>query len=412
MGGCLGTVVLFFAFPKVLPYLKIKTGKDIGLIGKYTVESLPTSVLLTISSGLTSIDDDGSVHPELASSWEISPDYREYIFTLETNLVWDDNKPFLAKDVNYNFSDVATTPLGTNTIKFTLKEPFAPFLSVVSKPIFKKNLIGVGKEKIASLKLNGQVIEKMNFKNGSSLRFYPNEKSAKLAFQLGEIQEIQGIANPQQLENWKNVKITPEINYHQFVGIFFDTANPALNSKSLRQALAYAVKDRWEPAALSPISIKSWTYNKDVKPYNYDLANAKTLFKKAVGEDNHSMSSITLSTIPSLLSTAENIKADWEQLGLETKIKVINNFEEGFEALLVTQDIPSDPDQYTLWHSTQPNNISKYNNPKVDKLLEEGRKTHKQEERKEIYLDFQKTIVEDLPAIFLYYPTSYNISRK
>jgi ABC-type transport system substrate-binding protein len=62
----------------------------------------------------------------------------------------------------------------------------------------------------------------------------------------------------------------------------------------------------------------------------------------------------------------------------------------------------SDPDQYLFWHSTQTKtNLTQTNNPKIDKLLEEGRQTFDQQERKKIYQEFQKILLEECPAIFL-----------
>jgi len=48
---------------------------------------------------------------------------------------------------------------------------------------------------------------------------------------------------------------------------------------------------------------------------------------------------------------------------------------------------------------------------KIDKLLEDGRTTIDQKERRLIYFDFQKSLLEELPAIFLYFPNRYQVSR-
>ena len=48
---------------------------------------------------------------------------------------------------------------------------------------------------------------------------------------------------------------------------------------------------------------------------------------------------------------------------------------------------------------------------KIDKLLESGRKESDQEKREKIYFDFQRYLVEDAPAVFLFHPTTYTISR-
>ena len=74
--------------------------------------------------------------------------------------------------------------------------------------------------------------------------------------------------------------------------------------------------------------------------------------------------------------------------------------------------MPQDVDQYALWHSDQPNNITRYVNLRVDKLLEDGRKEMDLEKRKLIYADFQKFIQADPPASFLFFPYIYNVTRK
>jgi len=76
-------------------------------------------------------------------------------------------------------------------------------------------------------------------------------------------------------------------------------------------------------------------------------------------------------------------------------------------------EIPKDVDQYPLWHSTQSDtNMSKFSNFRIDKLLEEGRVELDTDERRKIYLDFQRFLLEEAPAAFLYHPRYYSITRK
>jgi len=100
-------------------------------------------------------------------------------------------------------------------------------------------------------------------------------------------------------------------------------------------------------------------------------------------------------------------------VGVNINLQVISTIPTDFQAFLAIFDIPDDPDQYSIWHSTQTStNITRYEDPRVDKLLEDGRSQIDLESRKKIYLDFQRFLVEDSPAAFLYYPTIYSISRK
>lgn len=399
--------------------LKQERIEKIGLVGKFTLNELPLEVQKLISDGLTEINPDGSPQPSLAASWEIKNDDKEYLFTLKDDLFWQDGKPVSAAEVDLRFSDVATSVISQKAIKFQLKEPFSPFPVVASRPIFKKGLIGTGDYKVKSIKRNGEIVEKLvlipakdKTKAKKIFRFYPTEETARIGFKLGEVNQLEEIVLPGDLLGWKNVRVTEEVKENRFVAVYFNTDYSQLGDKSTRQALAYAIKKKAENRALNSFNPASWAYNKDVKPYEYDLENAKKLLVSSNnGETKEPLKEIELSTFSSLLPVAEEIKKDWESLGVSTKIKVVSFPSENFQALLATQEIPPDPDQYLFWHSTQNTNISHYKSPKIDKLLEDGRKNLSQEERKTIYFDFQRFLVEDTPAVFLFHPTVYNLSK-
>ena len=414
LGFLLG-LLSYWAIPKIYKKFFFYQVERIGYVGKFTYENLPLEIQEKISMGLTTISPDGRVLPRLAQSWEINKEGKEYIFTLKDNLFWQDGKPLKAQDINYKFSDVTTKVLDEKRIKFELKEPFSPFLSVVSQPIFKKGMVGVGEYKVKKIKRSGTTIHQIylaSLKERKKLifKFYPTEEALKTALKLGEIDTAMEITQPGELSSWPGVKITPEVKYNRFIALFFNTQNPKFSEKPFRQALAYAIQKKWSYRALTPINPYSWAYNPNVKPYNFDLENAKKLLEKTK-TNGEKTKEIELSTISSLIQTAEQIKKDWENLGIECKIKIINNLDEPFEVILASQEIPPDPDQYIFWHSTQDLNITRYKNPKIDKLLEEGRKTFDETKRKEIYLDFQKSLVEEAPAIFLYHPVVYTVRK-
>jgi len=408
-------VLSFFFIPKLLFLILRPNEQKIGLVGRFTTDDLPFLVQNKLSRGLTKISDNGEVEPDLAESWEILNGGRQYIFNLKDNLYWQDGQPIIASDINYHFNDVTMAPINNKQLRFDLKEPYSPFPAIVSRPVFTKNLIGAGDYRIRNTNLNGHYLEKLTLtntkdKNAPQLtyRFYPTETAGRTAFKLGEIDQIYELSLLGDLEKWHNFKSEPVIKYNRFVAIFLNNQFSPLDNKSIRQALAYAVQKRWQPRALSSINPQNWAYNSTVKPYPYDLVNAQQLLKKG---DTTAFTEIELSTIPSLLDVAEQIKKDWSLLGIETKIKVISSLDPNYQALLAVEETPIDPDQYILWHSTQETNISHYKSPKVDKLLEDGRKILNLEERKQIYQDFQRFLIEDSPVIFLYHPTLYTITR-
>lgn len=371
-----------------------------------------------IGDGLTSINENGTVEPNLAASWESVDKGKTWAFRLKDGVVWQDGKPVVSRDVVYGFSDVAIERPDDKTIIFQLQNPFSPFPSVVARPTFRKGLLGTGQWKVTRATISGNYVQQLVLVNKNRdkkiYKFYPTEDRAKLAFKLGAVDILLGIFNPQPFESWKTVELKGESNTNQYVAVFFNTEDKLLSDKSLRQALAYAINKEEFGAtrAYGPLSPNSWAYNPQVKPYNYDAARAKELIDELDSELKENLS-VKLVSTASLLSAAEKIAKSWEAVGVKTQLQVSSAVPSEYQALLAIYDIPQDPDQYAIWHSTQgTTNISNYKNPRIDKLLEDGRAELNMEERKKIYLDFQRFLVEDSPAAFLYHPVSYAVTRK
>ncbi len=407
--------ILRFAIPSILTNRPLR----IGITGRFTASSLPNTILEMIGDGLTKLDENGTVEPALAASWDSPDKGKTWTFTLKDNLTWQDGKKVTSAGILYQFSDVTIERTNDKSITFKLQTPYSAFPSVVSKPTFKSGLLGTGEYKVTKISLNGSVIEQLNLeKEGGGrvvYKFYPTEEKTKLALELGLVDRISGIFDPKPFDTWKKLKITESSNTGEFVGVFFNTQDQLLAEKDLRQALSYAIdKEKLNgQRAISPISIDSWAYNPQVKHYDYDLAKAKTMIKEYMDSSNISEISITLATTPVLLNTAEAIAKNWGEAGIGVNLQVITQVPSDYQAFLAIFDMPSDPDQYSMWHSTQTtSNITHYQNPRIDKLLEDGRSETNTEDRKKIYLDFQRFLVEDSPAAFLYYPTTYIIGRK
>jgi peptide/nickel transport system substrate-binding protein len=331
--------------------------------------------------------------------------------------MWQDEKPLVSKNLTYEFSDATITYPDDQTVSFALESPYAAFPSVVARPVFKKGLLGIGEWKVKKLSLVGDYVDKISLINidGEKIiyKFYPNEERVKLAFELGEVDEIADLLDPNPLITWRRINTEKSVNRGEYVAVFFNTGDKLLADKTLRQALSYATKkdNLGEERAISPISADSWAYNPQVKPYNYDPAKAKTMIN-AMSQEVKNNLNITLTTSPLLLPKAELIQKDWQEVGVKVTIQVMTNVPTDYQAFLAIFDIPDDPDQYSAWHSTQTQtNITRYNSPRIDKLLEDGRTTLDPNTRKQVYFDFQRFLLEDSPAMFLYYPTNYTFKR-
>jgi len=403
---------LFLIFGIFISKSLLTKTEKIGLVGKYTTEEIPKEILNLISNGLTKIDETGVVYPSIAKSWETSDGGKTWIFTLDENISWQNKEKLDSSSLNYQFSDAKTEKPDSKTIKFILETPFSAFPSIVSKPAFKKGLLGTGEWKVTKISVIGGYVNKLTLmdskKNKKVFIFYPSEERLKLGYKLGEIDIAENLYSPNPFDSWKTAEIIAKTSQSHFVGLFFNTQEGFLSEKNNRQALNYAIDKTNLPGerALGSLSQNSWAYNPQVKPYEKDIEKAKELLGEAKDIN------LTIHTSNNLLSVAENIKKQWEEINVKTDIQVITSLNQNYQILLATVDIPKDPDQYALWHSTQPTNISKYQNARIDKLLEDGRSQIDINERKKVYLDFQRYLVEDSPAVFLYHPIFYNVYRK
>lgn len=417
--GILAGIAIFFVLRFVLPLVSESSATKVGLTGRYTPSTLPASILEMVGQGLTKIGKDGSPEPDLASSWETPDGGKTWIFTLRNDAIWQDGKKVTSTAINYQFSDVTINRPNDTTIEFKLQNAYSPFPAVVSRPVFKKGLLGTGEWEVKNLSLAGSYVDQVTIekKSGEKIiyKFYPTEEDTKLAFEMGQVDEIKDVIDSAPLNSWPKIKIAKSINTGEYVAIFFNTQDKLLSDKNLRQALSYAInKDKLgDLRAISPISIDSWAYNPQVKPYNYDLEKAKSMIDDIKKNQKSDEIKINLTTPPILYTQAESVAKDWEACGVSVNLQVLANIPSDYQSLLAIFDIPDDPDQYSIWHSTQTaTNVTHYSNPRIDKLLEDGRSEISMEDRKKTYFDFQRYLVEDSPAVFLYYPTTYTINRK
>lgn len=391
----------------------------IGLIGTYQEYDLPREVTELLSKGLVEASSDGRIKPNLVSGWEANNEATQFKFKLKDNLKWSDNTNIKASDLEFSIPNTTVSYPDDKTIQFDLKESYSPLPSLLVKPVFKKGThLGIGPYHIAKIEKSRIFITKITLESKNSdlpsvsVRFYPNEKVALTGFSLGEVQTIFGISNPKALMGNSLIKLKQKIDYSKIVTVLFQTTDPLLRVRSLRQALSFeAPKIEGEEIADNPYPPSLWAYNSDSKKYLSNPEEAEAALERAKsqfsGDQIHG--ELILTTTPNLEDVGKTLVKAWKELGFNAKLRVESGIPQNFQALLITQSIPVDPDQYFLWHATQTKtNLTKYDSKRVDKDLEDGRKTITEEDRKTKYFDFQKTLLEDAPAIFLYFP-KYNI---
>jgi peptide/nickel transport system substrate-binding protein len=347
---------------------------------------------------------------------------------LKSNLKWHDGSPVLSKDLAYNLPDVTIDRPDDRTLIFTLKDSFAPFPTLLTGPLIKitpnDEVLGVGEYRLAkaeyhqtqylySIELRSEKRNPQTIK----IKFFPTEQDAETAFKLGQIQGMQ-LSSLNNLTGWNNAIFYEKVMPKRFVGVFFNYNDTLVGGKNaqLRQALSYAIPDSEEGQPFKgPFPQGSWAESQSDNKYRNNMDKAKELLDKykAANKGSSVDLSITLTTLTPYKKTADTIASAWNELGIKTDVAQIDKIPEAFQVLVVAQEIPSDPDQYSLWHSTQKQtNITGYTNVRVDKDLEDARKTVDLNVRKQKYADFEKQIIDDLPVIYLYQPYSTYVLNK
>lgn len=397
----------------------------IGLIGAYDETNLPDEITKKITNSLLYLNDKGEYMPALANQWEITDNGLIYKFYIKKDLTWNDGQTFTAKDINFKFKDIETVISDPYIIEFRLKKPLPIFLNYLIKPVLKSSLVGVaGFYKVGQYNIkNGNLtsillIPSKNHSSRVTYRFYQNEKQLISAYKLGEINEMtvyrRSLADT--FNSWPSTSIIKSTDYSKLLTLFININKPLLKEKEIRSAIALSIdrklleNDGYE--ANGPIPPVSWAHNPELKKNVFDKEAAIDIVKKY--QTVTKSAELTINTFFEYSDIADQVGDFLSGINLSTQINVGPNFDVNkYDLFLAFWNVPSDPDQYYFWHSTQTkSNISHYNNVKIDKLLEDGRNTSKLDERKKIYLEFQKVIVDDNPAIFLYYPYVYTIKRK
>lgn len=416
-------IVLIFTLTFILQYkFKLFSSSDtisIGLIGTYQEHDLPVEVTRLLSSGLVKSGENGRMKADAALEWETNNDATVFKFRLKKDLKWIDGSAIKASELDLSLAGAEISYLDDSTIQFKLKESYAPLPSLLLKPVFKKNtLLGIGPYKLERIEKSRIFITKLYLSPKEKgfpkvvVRFYPNEKTAVSGFKLGEVQALFGVSSTGGLLDNSLIAAKRLTDYSKFVALLYNTKDNVLSNRSLRQALSYsAPKIESEVISQSPIPPVSWGYLNEGKNYLDNLEEANSAIQRAKSsiKSEDLDKEIVITSTPQLNEVGKRVAEAWGRLGLKSNLKIESGIPQNFQIMLITQSIPADPDQYFLWHSTQEKtNLSKYSSARVDKSLEDGRKAIKEEERLVRYQDFQRTLLEDAPATFLYFP-KYNI---
>lgn len=219
----------------------------------------------------------------------------------------------------------------------------------------------------------------------------------------------------------------------------FNLKRAPFDDARVRRAIAYAI-DRQEivdgvllglgEAIATPYKPGTYWVNDNIRVRPFDAAKAKALLAEAGWTDSNaddvmdkdgrdlSFTILTNNGNKQRADTATIIQQRLKAVGIGVKVRLvewsafIENFinKRDFDAVILGWSLSPEPDQYSIWHSSQTGprqfNFLSYNNPKVDEALIAATRTFERAERKVFYDVVQQQIHNDVPVVFLYAPYS------
>jgi peptide/nickel transport system substrate-binding protein len=418
---------LIFTLSPQKSYTHGFVGQPKSLLPNETVTENDKTVSQLLFRGLFKYDKEGDIVSDLADSYDISDDGLSYTVYLKKGQRWSNNQEITADDLLYSaftsdsLKEIATDKIDRYTIRYTLPNKYSPFLSILTMGVTpslhtnnKLEPISSGPYKVVRVKKEGPVIKEVvlqaidrNFRIGKlSFRYYEDSNQLITSQKLGE---VDGFVSNESIE-WPNLNQTEYYQKDIYYSLIFNTKNKSV-TKEIRKKLYEAtpidqISEERGLAANGPISESQYT-SKTVKypAYNESLTDKLNLKLKLVIPDTAEHK-----------RTGEIIKESWRKLGVEVELVPTNvdSIEQDivpardFDVLLYGQEVSRDPDRYALWHSTRSQapglNLAGFENLRADRALEEGRNALVDDEREKHYEIFQESMIENLPAIFLYHP--------
>lgn len=348
--------------------------------------------------------------------------------------------------------------LDNHTIKFTLEEVDVTLLGNMFRGILPKHLledipvaeledhdfnrepVGSGPFKFSEYS-SQQYIVLEAFDDYFKGRPYLDEYIVRVvstdsvpAYLRREEVDLAEVENKEQFEELANLDhlegFTRTAEAFRFFGM--NQVHPLIGNKNIRQALAYGFNqeiiidllDGYGTKAYGAIPPVSWAYTSDVNQYNYKPELAIEMLEEEgydqIDDDGYRVNEDGERLSFDLNTTSQDIRVEisevfqefMKQIGVEVSVNLME-FNSLIDKVVETDDwgmyilgwaTGPEPDMSWIFDSDAVNNDVRFFDDYNDELLAEGRRTVDEEERKEIYQEWQQYISEELPYMFLYYP--------
>ncbi len=318
-----------------------------GMIGSFTtanplfaVNDVDSSVSRLVFSGLFKIAPDGTLEPDLASSYEMNADGSEYVVHLKNDVKWQDGTQFTADDVVFTYDRIKNpevkSPLfagwsairivarDPSTVVFLLPNTLSSFPFSMTNGIVPKHLlssvpsvdlrsatfntaqpIGTGPFRFNKVEVLGNSIDERQEKvtletynayhakkptiDGITIRTFKDEDTMTAAFKKQEIAGMVGLETLRDdAEDTETVQSFSTPHSGQ-VMVFLKNSNPILSDVNVRKALLRATDTNLLREKIgyqlinsdSPFLKSHFTYDQAKVQLPFDKAEAEKLLDSA-----------------------------------------------------------------------------------------------------------------------------------
>ncbi|TDL35324.1 oligopeptide ABC transporter substrate-binding protein [Jeotgalibacillus sp. S-D1] len=333
-----------------------------------------------------------------------------------------------------------------------------PVAEMSASPQVRQNPVGLGPFKVENI-IPGESIEMVKFDD-----YWKGEPNLDgIVIQVLDSSTIVGAigqgdidmvylapVNGEEVEALDNVEVItyPGLSYY-YVGFKLGTFNAETKEikedkakyedLNLRKAMAHAInREEWIDAFFfgygdpidGPVPSNHWiaAASEDLETYEYDPEKAKEILADAGykdidddgfvedpnGEKFVAKFSHYQTTNPTFETRAQAIVQYWEEVGIKSELEMveinlyydmIEKDDEAIETFFGGWGTGTDPDPTALWGSDQLWNYPRFKNEESDKLLADALNVDivgtDQEARKDLYIEWQNLVTENLPMIFV-----------
>ena len=417
---------------------------------------------------LRTTKDGTGVEPGLATKWTPSADGLTWVFTLRDGLKFSDGSAMTASDVkasldmarggeksawkdNYvAIKDITATDAKTVTI--TLKQPYAPLLSVLA--MFSGGILpadmakatdakdydntlawktkGTGAYYSEGWKKGDPIILKRNpnYWKGTPavdevrIEYIPDDNTRVLKLQGGEtdVADFVPFSQIAALNTQPSVK-AQTFSIQQTAFVILNNSKPPLNDVKVRQALNYAtdkaaiIKNVYFGQATpmnSPIPQGTY-YDKSLPGYPYDLDKAKALMAQSSGAAGFKVDMQVRSGNTNFANTAVILKDAWAKIGVTVDIQTLDtavvrtNYRAGdymTTPAAWTNDMndPTEIVNYAMRGGASPFAYwTRYNNPDLNDKITKADLEQDATKRQAAYSEIQKIYLDAAPLVFIAY---------